>query len=71
MSEFIDTFVKFSNYMSGGGAFDSLFCPEGRVFVQNDCPRGEGVCSLQVVSQGVWFWIKLILALCGILCLQF
>ena len=24
----------------GGGAFDSLFCPEGRVFVHNDCPRG-------------------------------
>ena len=45
MSEFIDTFVKFSNFMSlggggGGGAFDSLFCPEGKVFVQNDCPRG-------------------------------
>ena len=24
MSEFIDTFVKFSNFMSRGGAFDSL-----------------------------------------------
>ena len=37
-------FVKFP----GGGAFDSLFCPEGRVFVHNDCPgrfvpgRGDG-----------------------------
>ena len=40
MSEFIDTFVKFSNFMSQGWGFDSLFCPEGRVFVNNDCPRG-------------------------------
>ena len=23
--------------MPGVGAFDSLFCPEGRVFVHNDC----------------------------------
>ena len=23
------------------GVFDSLFCPEGRAFVHNDCP-GEG-----------------------------
>ena len=38
MSEFIDTFVKFSNFMSRGGAFDSQFCPEGRDFVHNDCP---------------------------------
>ena len=42
MSEFIDTFVKFSNFMPRGGAFDSLFCPEGTVFVHNDCP-GERV----------------------------
>ena len=41
MSEFIDIFVKFSNFMSRGEAFDSLFCPEGRVFVHNDCPRGR------------------------------
>ena len=41
MSEFIDIFVKFSNFMAQGGAFDSLFCPEGRVFVHNDCPRGR------------------------------
>ena len=40
VSEFIDTFVKFSNFMSRGWAFDSLFCPEGRVFVHNDCPGG-------------------------------
>ena len=41
MSEFIDIFVKFSNFMSWGGAFDSLFCLEGRDFVYNDCPRGK------------------------------
>ena len=41
VSEFIDTFVKFSKFMSRGGAFDSLFCPEGRVFVHNDSPGGK------------------------------
>ena len=54
VSEFIDIFVKFSNFMSWGRAFDSLFCLEGRVFVHNDCPRGAfllpsshvpGVCT--------------------------
>ena len=45
----IGMFVKFSNFMSRGGDFDSLFCPEGRVFVHNDCPIG-GFCSIQVVS---------------------
>ena len=30
--------------MSRGWAFDSLFFPEGRVFVHNDCPGGgEGM----------------------------
>ena len=52
MPEFLDTFVKFSNFTSRGGAFDSLFCLEGRVFVHNDCPGGEGFCSLQVVYRG-------------------
>ena len=32
------------------GAFDSLFCPEGRVFVHNECPEGKGFSSFQVVS---------------------
>ena len=40
VSQFIDIFVKFSNFMSRGGAFDSLFCPEGRGFVHSDCPGG-------------------------------
>ena len=42
VSEFIDIFVKFSNFMSRGGAFHSLLCPEGSVFVHNDCPGGGG-----------------------------
>ena len=41
VSEFIDIFVKFSNCMSRGWGFDSLFRPEGRVFVHNDCPVGS------------------------------
>ena len=41
VSEFIDMFVKFSNFMSRGWGFDPLFCPEGRVFVHNDCPGGR------------------------------
>ena len=39
MSEFIDIFVKFSNFMSRSRG--GLFCPEGRDFVNNDCPRGR------------------------------
>ena len=42
--------MKFFGFMSQGwGAFDSLFCPEGRVFVHNDCSEGKGFCSFQVV----------------------
>ena len=41
LSEFIDTFVKFSNFMpQGWGVFVHNECPEGRPFVVNDCPRG-------------------------------
>ena len=43
VSEFIDMFVKFSNFMSRGWGFDSLFCPEGRVFASfKSCPGGDG-----------------------------
>ena len=38
----MNTFVKFSNFMSRGEAFDSIYCREERVFVQNDCPVGGG-----------------------------
>ena len=40
VSEFIDTFVNFLTLYPGDGAFDSLFFPEGRVFVHNDSPGG-------------------------------
>ena len=32
-------FVKLSNIMSLGRAFDSLFSPEEKGFLHNDCPR--------------------------------
>ena len=50
--------------MSRGGAFDSLFCPEGWVYVHNDCPGGGGFLlpSSRVPGRG-WFWMKLIRAL--------
>ena len=67
VSEFIDIFVKFSNFLFlyFGGAFDSLFCPEGRVFVHNDCPGGGRVFAPFKscpggLSQGEWLWMKLI-----------
>ena len=40
MSEFIDIFVKFSNFVLRDEAFDSLFCPKERDFVHNDWPGG-------------------------------
>ena len=52
VSEFIDTFLKFLTLCPKNRAFDTLFCPEGRVFVHNDCLRGESFCSLQVVFYG-------------------
>ena len=55
VSEFIDIVVKFSNFMSLRWGFDSLFCPEGRIFVHSNCPSGGGFCSLQVVSLGDGF----------------
>ena len=42
LSEFIDIFVKFSNFMSRGRAFAAL----------KSCPGG--------LSEGGWFWMKLI-----------
>ena len=47
----MNTFVKFSNFMSQDGTFDSHCHFSGRTFVQNDCPGGgfwscvSGVCS--------------------------
>ena len=60
---FIDTFVKFSDFMSrGDGAFDSLFCPEERVFVHNDCPGGRVFALFESCSGRERFWMKLIAA---------
>ena len=39
--------------MSRGGAFDSLFCPEERVFVHNDCPRGRVFALLKSCVGGL------------------
>ena len=61
VSEFIDIFMKFSNFMSQGWGFDSLFCPEGRVFVHNDCPGGGFLLPSSRVPGG-WLWMKLISA---------
>ena len=41
VSKFIDIFVKFLHFMSRGWGSDSLFCPEGSVFVHNNCPGGR------------------------------
>ena len=64
VSEFIDTFVKFSSFMSRGGTFDSLFCLEGRVFVHDDCLQGRLLPPKKSCPGGLflrgWFWTKLI-----------
>ena len=58
---FIDTFVKFSDFMSrGDGAFDSLFCPEGRVFVHSDCPRGMGLLTPCFVPRGGFLYTMIV-----------
>ena len=49
VSEFIDAFMKFSNFISRGWGFSLPVLSQG-----------EGVCSLQVVSQEGWSWMKLI-----------
>ena len=61
VSEFIDTFVKFSYFCPGGGAFDSLICPKGRVSVHNDYPGGRVFAPFKSCPGG-WFWMKLIAA---------
>ena len=53
MSEFIDIFVKFSNFMSRGWGFDSLFCPEGKAFVNNDCPELRVFALLKLCPRGL------------------
>ena len=67
VSEFMDTFVKFSNFMSRGWGLSLpvlsrgegvsyTMIVRGRVFAPfESCPGG--------LSQGGWFWMKLIAAL--------
>ena len=61
MSEFIDIFV---NSLTLCLTFDSLFCPEGRAFVHNDCPGGRVFAPFTSCPWGGGrLWIKLIPAL--------
>ena len=68
VSEFIDTFVKFSNFMSQGvGLLTSCFVLRGGFLYTMIVLGGFAPfksCS-GGLSQGGWFWIKLILALYG------
>ena len=54
VSEFIDTFANFLTLCPWGGAFDYLFCPEGRVFVHKDC-SGEGFLLFKLCPGGTVF----------------
>ena len=38
--------------MSQGWGFDSLFCPEGRVFVHNDCPERRAFAPFKSRPRG-------------------
>ena len=66
VSEFTNTLWNFLTSCPVGGAFDSLYCLEGRVFVQNDCLGGRVLLPSSRVS-GVCprggLWMKLIPAL--------
>ena len=53
VSEFMDIFVKFSNFISRGGAFDSMFCLKGRAFVHNDCPGGRVFAPFKSCPRGL------------------
>ena len=53
VSEFIHVFVKFSDFVSQGWAFDSLFCPEGRGFVHSYCHGGGFLLLSSRVPGGV------------------
>ena len=46
----------------GVGLLNTYSVPKGG-FLYTYCSRGEGFCSLQVMSGGGWFWMKLIPAL--------
>ena len=54
-------------YVARGEAFDSLFCPEGRVLYTMIVPGGRVFAPFKFcpggLSRGGWFWMKLIPAL--------
>ena len=52
---FINTLVKFSNFMSWSRAFDSLFCSWGRVFVHDACSGGKVFAPFAVTSNDLVF----------------
>ena len=52
VSEFIDTFVKFSNFMSQAWGFHFLFHPKGSVFIHNDCPGETVFASFKSCPRG-------------------
>ena len=56
VSEFTDTFVKFSNFMSQGWAFDSFFVPRGGILYTMIVPRGGLLLpSIRVPGEGDGF----------------
>ena len=53
VSEFINMFVKFSNFMSRGwGLLTPLSIPRGGVLYTMIVPGSPGFCPLRVVSRG-------------------
>ena len=59
VSEFIDTFVKFSNFMSQGWGFWFPVLSRGEGFVHNDCPGGRVFAPFKSCPRGDgfgWNW---------------
>ena len=46
-------FVKFSNFISRGWGFDSLFCPEGRVLYAMIVPGGRVFAPFKSCPRGL------------------
>ena len=53
VSEFIDMFVKFSNFMSRGWALTRCFVPRGWCFVHNDFPGGRVFALFKSCPRGL------------------
>ena len=69
VSEFIDIFVKFSNFMSRGWGFWLFVLSRGEGFCTQLLSRGGGFLlpssrvSVVCPGEGGWLWMKLIPAL--------